>query len=195
MSSNIRIQRICQHCGNEFEARTTVTQYCGDKCAKQAYKARQKAAKVERSDKQTKLIRNKPIEDIKVKEFLTVRDVAALLNCSRQSVYTFIQRGTLKAVNLSERKTLIKRTSLDNIFEQDKPQQVIEEPKKLNLDIEDCYTLSEVQNLYGISDKALHELIKRNGIPKYKKGIFAYVPKVKIDSILNPKALNTNDEG
>ncbi len=29
MSSNIKLQRICQHCGNEFTAKTTVTQYCG----------------------------------------------------------------------------------------------------------------------------------------------------------------------
>ena len=45
MSSNIAIQRICQHCGKEFTARTTVTQYCSDDCAKRAYKARIKAAK------------------------------------------------------------------------------------------------------------------------------------------------------
>ena len=47
MSSNIKVQRICQHCGNEFTARTTTTQYCGDTCAKRAYKARLRAAKVE----------------------------------------------------------------------------------------------------------------------------------------------------
>ncbi|MFA6334291.1 MAG: CHC2 zinc finger domain-containing protein [Bacteroidales bacterium] len=30
MGSNIRVQRICQYCGKEFTARTTVTKYCGD---------------------------------------------------------------------------------------------------------------------------------------------------------------------
>ena len=38
MSSNIFVQRICEECGNEFTARTTVTRFCGDRCAKRAYK-------------------------------------------------------------------------------------------------------------------------------------------------------------
>ena len=34
MSSNIRIQRICQHSEKEFAAKTTVIKYCGDDYAK-----------------------------------------------------------------------------------------------------------------------------------------------------------------
>ena len=48
MSSNIRIQRICQQCKNEFTAKTTVTKYCSDRCSKRAYKARQKAEETKR---------------------------------------------------------------------------------------------------------------------------------------------------
>uniref|UniRef100_UPI0028B10B01 hypothetical protein n=1 Tax=Sphingobacterium multivorum TaxID=28454 RepID=UPI0028B10B01 len=40
MSSNIKIKKICQQCGQEFIARTTVTKYCGDNCAKKAYKVK-----------------------------------------------------------------------------------------------------------------------------------------------------------
>ena len=50
MSSNIRVQRICQFCGKEFTARTTVTKYCSDVCAKRAYKARKRTEKVEISN-------------------------------------------------------------------------------------------------------------------------------------------------
>ncbi|WP_458627117.1 hypothetical protein [Winogradskyella sp. PC D3.3] len=38
MSSNLFIPKTCKHCGNAFTARTTVTKYCGDTCAKKAYK-------------------------------------------------------------------------------------------------------------------------------------------------------------
>ena len=69
MSSNIKVQRICQHCGNEFTARTTVTQYCSDTCSKRAYKARIKAAKIESSNKETQQIKTRPIEELKAKEF------------------------------------------------------------------------------------------------------------------------------
>ena len=116
MSSNIKVQRICQHCGNEFTARTTVTQYCGDNCAKQAYKARKKAAKVEASNTETRIIKEKPLEHLKAKEFLTVPDVAKLLNCSRRTAYRLIDSGNIKAVNLAQRKTLVKRTEIDKLF-------------------------------------------------------------------------------
>ena len=41
MSSNIQIQRVCEFCGNEFTARTTVTKLCSAKCRKANYKAKQ----------------------------------------------------------------------------------------------------------------------------------------------------------
>lgn len=116
MSSNIEVQRICQQCGKEFTARTTVTQYCGDTCAKRAYKARLKAAKVETSNKETRLIKSKPFEELKAKEFLTVRDVATLLNSSIRTVYRLIEQGNIKAANIAQRKTLVKRSELDKLF-------------------------------------------------------------------------------
>ena len=116
MSSSIQVQRICQHCGKEFTARTTVTQYCGDVCSKRAYKARLKVSKIEASNKQTQQIKNRPIEELKNKEFLTVREVARLLNCSVRSTYYYIESGTIKAVNLGQRITRVKRSEIDKLF-------------------------------------------------------------------------------
>jgi excisionase family DNA binding protein len=117
MSSKIEVQRICQHCGNEFTAKTTVTQYCGDTCAKRAYKARIRAGKIERSKKETQKIKNQTIEELKAKEFLTVREVARLLNCSVRSAYHYIESGTIKAVNLKQRITRVKRSEIDKLFQ------------------------------------------------------------------------------
>lgn len=116
MSSNIRIQRICQHCGGEFTARTTVTRYCSDDCAKRAYKARKRADKVRESNRQTHQIKTKPIEDIKAKEFLSVRETSKLIGCSRQTVYTLINTGQLKAKNILKKKTIIRRTEIDKLL-------------------------------------------------------------------------------
>jgi excisionase family DNA binding protein len=115
MSSNIKVQRICQHCGKEFEARTTVTQYCSDDCAKRAYKARLKTAKIEASDNETQRIRKKPIEDLKAKEFLTITETCRLLSISRWTVWRSIKRNELKAGKIG-RKTLIKRSEIDNLL-------------------------------------------------------------------------------
>ena len=116
MSSNIRVQRICAYCGNEFTARTTVSRTCSDNCAKRLYKQKQRAEKIAASDKQTMLIKTKPIEEIKSKEFLTVRDLSKLLSCSVRTAYRLIENGNIKAVNLSKRKTTIKRSEIDKLF-------------------------------------------------------------------------------
>lgn len=116
MSSNIKVQRICQHCGNEFTARTTVTKYCSDICAKRAYKARKRTEKIETSNKETIQIKTQPLETLKAKEFLTVRDVATLLGCSVRTTYRLIDNSTLKAVNLAERMTRIKRSEVNKLL-------------------------------------------------------------------------------
>ena len=182
MSSKIEVQRICQHCGNEFTARTTVTRFCSHRCASAAHKQKVRAGKVEQSNEQTRQIKTQPIEELKAKEFLTVREVARLLNCSVRSAYYYIESGAIKAVNLGQRITRVKRSDIDKLFEQ--PQPVTPQPEQLQFDIADCYNLTEVQNKYGISETALQNLIKRNSIPKTKKGWFAYVPKTVIDKLL-----------
>lgn len=187
MSSNIKVQRVCQHCGKEFTARTTVTRYCSLSCNSKHLKQKAKAKKIEASKAEVKRIILQPIEQLKAKEFLTVRNVATLLNCSIRTAYRLIEQGNIRAVNLAQRKTLVKRSDIDKLFEQPQPvtPQQESEPEPVNYDISECYNLTEVQRKYGISDKALHEIIKRNNIPKIKKGWYAYVPKIIIDKLLN----------
>jgi excisionase family DNA binding protein len=197
MSSNIKIQRICQHCGNEFTARTTTTLYCSHRCNSAAYKAKQRAGKVEQSNKETQRIKSHSIEELKAKEFLSVTQVSKLIGCSRQNVYNLINTGKLKATNILLKKTIVKRSDLDKLFKEPtnrtQPEGIPETQKQeLNnwvhaggFDIADCYNLTEVQSKYGISETALQNLIKRNSIPKIKKGWFAYVPKTVIDKLLS----------
>lgn len=183
MSSRIEVQRVCEYCGNDFTARTTVTRFCSHRCASLAYKQKVRTGKVEESQKQTHQVKNRPIEELKAKEFLTVREVARLLNCSVRSAYYYIESGTIRAVNLGQRLTRVKRSEIDKLFEQPEPE--TSQSQLSNIDISDCYTLNEVQNKYGISARALHDLIKRNNIPKAKKGSFTYVLKSVIDKILS----------
>ncbi|WP_083642404.1 helix-turn-helix domain-containing protein [Christiangramia flava] len=117
MSSKIEVQRICQYCKKEFTARTTVTKYCSHKCNQRAYKAKKRSEKVEKSISETRKKKKQPIEQLKAKEFLTVREVSELLNCSVRSVYNYIENGTISAVNLGQRMTRIKRSEIDRIFD------------------------------------------------------------------------------
>lgn len=183
MSSKIEVQRICQHCGNEFTARTTTTQYCSGRCNSAGYKAKKRAVKIESSNSETQKVKNMPLEELKAKEFLTVREVAHLLNFSVRSVYYFIENGAIKAINLGQRATRIKRSEIDKLFEQ--PEPVIPLPESLQLDISECYRLSEVYDKYGVSESTLQNIIKRNNIPKRKKGWYVYVQKNAIDKLLS----------
>ena len=116
MSSNIQVQRICEYCGIEFTAKTTVTRLCSKKCSKAKYKAKIKAGKIEKSNIETHRIRIQPIETLKAKEFLTVKEVASLLSCSVRSVYYYIEIGKIPALNLGQRVTRVKRSNIDKLF-------------------------------------------------------------------------------
>ncbi len=196
MGSNIKVQRICQHCGIQFAAKTTTTKYCSQRCNKAAYNIRHKAIKVEQSEKESQIVKSQPIEELKAKEFLSVTQVSKLIGCSRQNVYNLINTGKLKATNILLKKTIVKRSDLDKLFIEStsrtqiegisntQTQHFVEVLKFEDIEISECYNITEVQSKYGISATALQNLIKRFEIPKLKQGWFAYVPKVAIDKLL-----------
>lgn len=193
MSSNIKVQRICQHCDTEFTARTTVTKYCSHRCGSAANKTMKRAEKVKESNIETKQIKTKPIEELKAKEFLSVSDVSKLIGCSRQNVYKLINTGKLKATNILEKKTIVRRCDLDKLFKEVPEIETIPEIQRQELsewkqagafDIGDFYTINEVLQKYRISEATLRNIIKREGIPKITKGWYAYVPKPIIDKLL-----------
>lgn len=189
MSSNIEVQRICQHCGKEFTARTTATRYCSHKCSSTAYKARKRNEKVEQANATTKRASEMPAlcyhhYPLKEKEFLTVKEVAVLLGCSKRTVYRFIEDKKLKAVNLSERMTRVRRTEIDEIMTK-REVETFQAITPEYYDISECYHMGEIQAKFGISEKALYELIKRYDIMKIKQGRHSYVPKAAIDKLLS----------
>ncbi|MFT5213415.1 MAG: excisionase family DNA binding protein [Patiriisocius sp.] len=116
MSSNIRVQRICQNCNTEFTAKTTVTRYCSKNCGKNAWKKRKQAGKVKRVNRRTRDKILLPKIEIKEKDFLSVNECALLLNCTNSTVYHLIKTERLKATNLGTRVTRIKRSNLDKLF-------------------------------------------------------------------------------
>lgn len=123
MSSNIEITRICEFCQKEFLARTTVTRYCSHLCNSRAYKAKIKSEKIRKSNIETVRAKTQAykektqdIELIKAKEFLTVKDITILMNCSRQTVYKMINSGKLKSVDLNIKKFIVKRSTLDKLL-------------------------------------------------------------------------------
>lgn len=115
MSSNIRLKRICQHCSEEFIAKTTVTKYCGDNCAKRAYKARKRKEKIEQSNEETKNLIQQPIVQLQAKEYLTIAETSKLLSISRTTIWRMIKAKRLKAAKVGSR-VIIQKSDLNNLF-------------------------------------------------------------------------------
>ncbi|WP_296151249.1 helix-turn-helix domain-containing protein [uncultured Flavobacterium sp.] len=187
MSSNISVYRICGFCGSEFLAKKTTTKYCSLKCASKDYKRRLRNQKIENSNLQTIKIKNQPLTDLKDKEFLNVKQLALLLGFSVKTVYRLINTKRINAYNFSERKTLIRRSDIDALF--DKPQigfEVVIRPReqRKQVEIKDCYTITEIQKKFNISSGALYNLIKRSNISKFSKGKLTYVAKKDIEDFL-----------
>lgn len=115
MSSNIKITRICQFCGAEFTARTTVTKYCSHACASRAYKQRTRNQNMEKSVAETVQIISVKKTEIQAKEFLTINEASELLNVSRWTISRAIAADRLKAVRMG-RRVIIRRKDIDELF-------------------------------------------------------------------------------
>jgi len=182
MSSNFTVKRLCEQCGQVFEARTTVTRFCSKLCNKRNHNQNSRDCKMASMDQVVKRVLDKGKPDLKDVEFLSVKAAAALLGASDKIVYALIHSGKLNAINLSKRKTIVARKDVDQLFAL--PERT--EQKKARPNIEDCYHMGQAQTLFNISEKALFDIIKRNNISKFQKGKFTYVVKVDLDRIFNP---------
>jgi DNA binding domain, excisionase family len=116
MSSNIRVPKICQHCGNEFIAKTTVTQFCGDLCAKRAYKKKQREKKVQEIPSVASQKSQHNQQKLQDKDFLSISETCELLGASRMTLYRQIKSGTINAAKI-RRRTIIKRTEIEKLFQ------------------------------------------------------------------------------
>jgi excisionase family DNA binding protein len=186
MSSNITIQRICIQCNQEFTAKTTVTKYCSIKCASKYNKQKIKNAKIKVSNKETQSVKSYSLDKLKDREFLTVTQASKIIGCSRQNIYKMIKSNKLFATNILEKKTIIKRTEIDKLFERIQHTHIdtTQSPPKLKeYDVSECYTITEVQTKYNISQSGLYLLLMKNNIPKIKKWRYVYVPKELIDNL------------
>lgn len=112
-------------CGQMFEAQKVTTKYCSHKCNAKHYKLKVRLAQKGNIEN---IIKASPLQKIRgsvnaldaallrEQEFLTVKEVAYLLRCHANTIYRLVSVGILKATRLSDRKILIKRSNIDNMF-------------------------------------------------------------------------------
>ena len=132
MSSNIKIPKYCQYCGQAFVAQTTTTRYCSKTCNSRHYKQIKREEKVQATLKEQiksvtsanserlQSLQSLPIPtgnfiNLRDKEFLSVQETAVLLGASRWTIQRMILRKEIKVAKLG-RRTIIPRSEIDNLF-------------------------------------------------------------------------------
>ncbi|GGH23833.1 hypothetical protein GCM10007352_37950 [Mucilaginibacter phyllosphaerae] len=173
------------HCKQTFNAKTTVTRFCGKLCNKRYNAAKQRDENIEAESLKPIILSAQATQPLKNVEFLDTQKAALLLGVSRSFIYHLINTGKLVAYNLSVRRTIILKKDIEQLFQSRSLMVTLPKRQIFKMPpIGDCYNMSELHAKYKISEGAIYNLIKRNKIDKFQVGRFTYVAKKNIDSIL-----------
>lgn len=189
MSSNIKIERICEWCGNRFMAQTTVTRFCSKRCSEHSYKERMRQKKMALSNMETSQFNlDRKSKD---KDFLTPTETAQYLGVGRTYIYDCINRGKIKVTRIG-RKTLISKADIQAMFDFLTPKEnTSSEPaEKKSKSLADFYTRAEIREKFGVKDSWIYKVVAENNVPKTILRGKAYFSKSHIDRLFSARKEN-----
>ncbi len=195
-TTTIRIKKVCEWCGKEFEAQRCSTRFCSKACTDHAYKEQKRQERKRATEAAAVTAQHqKKTLPLKEQEFLSVAEVSYLLHVTRDAVYKLIYRGTLKAYRLSSRLTIIRRADIEAMIES-RPYE--RKPRATTClqaegqEVTEFYTTSEILQKYGISESGLYKIAKCENFPKVFQRGKSYWSKKHIDAYFAKKAVDTS---
>jgi len=109
----------------------------------------------------------------------------ALFGISRYTVYRLINKGVIPTVNIGTRLTRIDKREMmkhfplrGNPIDRSKPL-----PHLYNMEPENCYTIGEISEMFGVEDSTVYKHIRKYSIPIRQIGNYVYAPKPDIDNL------------
>src|SRR5450432_2400975 len=112
MSSNIRLKKVCQHCSNLFTAKTTVTKFCSDDCAKKNYKKRKREEGIQVSNQTTakeitRRVEKEPAVNARVepitKSLIDLEELSAITGLSRRTLFRLMENRRFPRLKIGNR--------------------------------------------------------------------------------------------
>ena len=173
-------QRNCPICGSAFTPKTINSRYCSEQCSRKAYK--RKVAEEKRQQELDAIAESVPDN----RPYISVPEAIAIYGVAKSTLYRLIRQGHIPAINLGTRLLRIDRQKLESIFpprQKSVKEESVQEPMLFDLSIENCYTISEVSEKYGISQTAITKHIRKFGIPMRHHANRIYVPKTEIHKL------------
>ena len=184
--SNIRIKKICEWCGQEFVAQKVTTKYCSHRCANLAYKQAIRAKRIQQEEQRIQIVKSeKPLIDIKDKEYLSIAQAATLLGLSLQAVYKMIYTGHLVAYKLSSRLSFVRQSDIEEMLKRNPYKK--RQPKD-TLPIIDFYTTNEIKEKFCVKDSWIFHIAKEHNIPRTFNRGKTYWSKKHFDDYFAKKA-------
>lgn len=181
MSSRLEIEKICEWCSNRFIAKQTTTKYCSHTCNSKAYKAIKRGEKIKNVTEQIFIQEyQKPLKQLKDREYFKIAEVALLLGLSKQSVYNMIYSGKLKASQFSSRLTLVSLKNIEDMLESSasyEARQVIE-PELIT----DFYSVNDIRTKFNVKVSWIYKIAKSNNIPRILNKGKSYLSKKHVDN-------------
>lgn len=178
-----QIQKQCIVCEKLFVPKTVNSVCCSKKCSDVAYR---KKKALQRQEEQQNAIVDKISAD---RLYISVPEAIALFGVAKSTLYRLIRQRQIPAINLGTRLVRIDRAAIEQMFPIRQTPIIKEKPKaKLySLEPEDCYTIGEISQKFGISDSSVYKHIRKFSIPTRQIGNYVYAPKAEIDSLYNGK--------
>ena len=191
MSSRLEIERICEWCSNRFIAKQTTTKYCSHDCNSKAYKAIKRGEKIKNVTEQIFIQEyQKPLKQLKDREYFKIAEVALLLGLSKQSVYNMIYSGKLKASQFSSRLTLVSLKNIKDMLESSaayETRQVIE-PELIT----EFYSIDDIKTKFNVKVSWIYKIAKSNNIPRILNKGKSYLSKKHVDNFFKQKGFFDN---
>ena len=159
-TSKFKVLKTCEFCGKEFYAQKVSTRFCCKRCNELAYKQRRRQKQIIEAEAR---VLQKPIEEIRNNEFLSLHDTSVLFGITKRSVYNLIYSGVLQAFKLTSRLTIVRKTDIERMFEGRAYSKNVKPERK---PITEFYTTKEIKEKYGVSDGWIFKIGKEKNIPK-----------------------------
>ena len=108
---------------------------------------------------------------------------------SRETLYRLIRTERIPYINIGTRLIRLQRADLEERFEHRSAVLAKETkplPKLYRLEPEDCYTVSEVSELFKVSASTVYSAIRRYSVPMRQISKNVYIPKIEMNNIFDP---------
>lgn len=176
------INKSCAMCGNPFTPKTIKSLYCSTKCAEAAYR------KNRRQKEQEEILNTKALEISAERAFISVPEAIALYGVSKSTLYRLIRNQQISAINLGTRLLRVNRIEIESMFSQRTIEPTPTDENKLySLEPQDCYSITEITEKFGVSPKTVYDNIRKNSIPTRQIGKYVYAPKSEINLLYTGK--------